>query len=435
MRLVTIVATVCAVLASNTGYTQKIPSKANIKQAQRQAMMLARTGEHNRALDLLESLLDKYSRHYLLYRDYILIASWKGDCGRLVRRYGELGENARLKPAVLLPAVKCLREQNRVRAAIRLLEEGVARYPQNIKLRDELEDARKELNDQSVTAEIGILSNSTDAGNLEWRIHTAVWGEISDHLYARARFLLVKAQDPQFATGDINRPGLGLEYELGRLSLDGEISGDIMRADEIGVTGILRYQPKESWKMTAAYHTFSEDLPLRAKAANIKSNQIHLEAEWHSEGYIWEWSAAFDAYDFSDNNQRREWYSELGYGLDIKPKTEHRLIVELSQSSNTLVGPVYYNPLFAQGITGGYKYSRVYDSRYKRHADDIYLWLGNYSQQGFASLPIWGIRYSQSYDLNTKSKLAWHAGYASQVYDGAREGEATVGISYSRTLQ
>ena len=51
-------------------------------------------------------------------------------------------------------------------------------------------------------------------------------------------------------------------------------------------------------------------------------------------------------------------------------------MLELAQSSNTLAPTAYYNPLSAISVVGGYKYLWVYDSKYKRHADDIYVWAG-----------------------------------------------------------
>ena len=103
-------------------------------------------------------------------------------------------------------------------------------------------------------------------------------------------------------------------------------------------------------------------------------------------------------------------------------------MLELAQSSNTLAPTVYYNPLSATSLIGGYKYLWVVDSQYQRHTNDIYLWAGLYDQQTYGSAPIYGVRYQQSYQFTDDYSLNWFVSLASQVYDGGREAELDAGI-------
>lgn len=406
-----------------------------VARQQQQAMAFARIGQHDRAIKILQSLKTRYPGRYSIQRDYILVASWMGDCDRVIDGYRSLQSKYQHYSRVAVPAAKCLRELNRVRDAINVLETALGSNKGNRDLKQELVAARQELSAQHFTTEYELESNSSDAGNREWRGQAMVWGEIADKLFARARFTTVFAADPQFATGDLNRVGVGLDYSLGKFNFDGEVSSDLIRSGETGLSTTVHYEPKEEWKLTAAYYTFSEDIPLRAKALNIIANQRHVGASFHTPDNVWEWLVAMDWLDFSDGNRRHEWFSELGYGLDLKPEREKRLVFELSQSTNTLGGTVYYNPLSAQTLSGGYKLTRVRKSKYERKSDEWYTWLGNYQQQNFGSDIIFGTRYGQNVSLDDARTFNWYVSAASKVYDGKRESEVEAGLRYTRVLQ
>lgn len=406
----------------------------SVAQQQRRAMAFARTGQHQRALKLLQSLKNKFPNQYSIQRDYILVASWMGNCDRVIDGYRVVQKKYQHFSRVAVPAAKCLRRQNRVRDAIQLLETALERNKGNRELRQELVAAQQELSAQKFTAEYELETNNSDAGNREWRVQAMVLGEITDLLYGHARLTMIHAIDPQFATGDLNRVGVGLDYSPGKVSFDGEVSSDIIRSGETGMSTTVGYTPNEAWKVAAAYHTFSEEVPLRAKALNITSNQRHVGASFHTPDYTWEWLAAIDWLDFSDGNRRHEWFSELGYGLDLKPEREKRLVFELSQSSNTLVGTNYFNPLSAQTLIAGYKFTRVRKSRYERKTDELYSWLGNYQQQTFGAHIIYGVRYEQNITFDDARSLMWFAAAASKVYDGNREIEIKAGLHYTREL-
>ena len=409
--------------------------KTSVVQQQQQALAYARIAQHDRALKILQSLKTRYPGRYSIQRDYILVASWKGDCDRVLDGYRNLQKKYQHYSRVAIPAAQCLREQNRVRGAIKILQTALARSKGNRELRKELEAARQELAAQTYTMEYELDTNSSDAGNREWRGEAMIWGEIGDQLFGRARFTTFRAADPKFATGNLNRVGVGADYSAGKFNFDGEISGDLVRSGETGLSATVLYTPTEAWKLTAAHHTFSEDLPLRAKALNISSNQWHFDTSFQTPDAVWQWLAAMDWMDFSDGNRRRDWYSELSYGVELKPEREKRLLFELSQSSNTLGGVVYFNPQAAQTVIGGYKLTRVNKSKHQRKTDEIYYWVGNYQQQNYGSNIIYGARYQQNFELDGGNSFVWRVSAASKVYDGGRESEIEAGVRYTRVLR
>lgn len=430
-RLAYIAGAMVLVLASWPLYA----SKDSVARQQQQAMIFARIGQHQRALKILQSLRTKYPHRYSIQRDYILVASWTGNCDRVIDGYRGLQGKYRHYSRVAVPAAKCLREQNRVRDAIDVLETALDRNRGNRELKRELLAARQELSAQNFTTEYDLETNSSDAGFREWRGQAMVWGEIADHLYGHARFTMLRAFDPQFATGDLNRVGVGIDYSMGNASVDGEVSGDIARTGETGLSTTVHYAPTDRWKLTAAHHTFSEDVPVRAKALNITSNQWHAGVSFHTPDTVWEWLVAMDWLDYSDGNRRREWVSELGFGLDLKPEREIRLMFELSQSTNTLIGTNYFNPLSAQTLIGGYKLTRIHKSQYKRKTDELFTWLGSYRQQNFGSDVIYGVRYGQNIALDDARSFRWFVAAASKVYDGNRQSEIEAGLHYTRVLK
>ncbi len=363
-----------------------------------------------------------------------MVASWAKDCERVRAQYEKLTPKQQLYPKVVVPGARCIREQNRVRAAIALLEKAKSKYPRSASVRAELREARAELKSQRLTFEAGAQTESSELGSRELRLESIVYGEVNDNLHAYSRLLMVYADDPLFATGDVNRIFGGLEYIFGKTSVVGELSTDLVRPDETGIAGIIRHRPNDRWLLEAGYYTFSEDIPLRAKALNISSDQLHLGLDYHTDDYVWEWTAAANAYSFSDSNKRREWYTEVGYGFDLQEDHEQRAVLELSQSNNTLAPTVYYNPLSASTLIAGYKYYWVIDSKYKRRADEVFVWAGNYDQQGFGSNPIYGVRYQQNYEFDDISSMYWYVSWSSKVYDGNRESGINLGIRYKRAL-
>lgn len=407
---------------------------SNVSREQNRAMGLARAGDTQRALRLLESILRRYPHRYSAQRDYILVATWAKDCRRILAQFEKLTPRQQLYPRLAVPAARCIRADNRVRTAIALLEKARRRYPKSAIVRAELGEANDELGNQKATLETGIETETSAPGAREIHFDSTIYGEVADHLEASGRLLVIRSHDPQAATADMNRVFGSLEYIFGKSSIVAELSTDLARPGESGVGAILHHHPNDLWALEAGYYTFSEDIPLRALALNITSDQWHFGVDHHSKDHRWEWTAAADAYRFSDTNWRREWYSVLGYGFDIRKESEQRAIFEASQSYNTLASTVYYNPLSDTTLDVGYRYTWRVKSRYKRHANQVHVWVGTYSQENHGTNGIYGIRYQQDYDFGDASSLDWNVSWESRVYDGGRESGFNAGIHYKRNL-
>jgi tetratricopeptide (TPR) repeat protein len=434
MRAIVVYTAVGAAFFLQLAQVQAAPVDDATIRVQEQALGLARAGDHERALVLLEKLLERYPGYFPLQRDYIIVASLAKDCRRVLAQNQKLTPDQKLDAQVTVPAARCIRQQNRVRAAIVLLEQSLAHNPDSPDLVAELNEARAELENQPLTAETGLETRASEIGSQEWRLEGIVYGEVGDRLHAYSRLLLVRADDT-LPTGDVNRAFGGLEYVFGRSSFTGELSADLIRPEETGVAGIVRHRPNDHWALVAGYYTFSEDIPLRAKALNITSDQIHVGLDYHSDAYVWEWTAAANAFSYSDANQRRDWYSELGYAFDLQDDHEQRAIFEASQSSNTLASTVYYNPLSAVSLIGGYKYIWIGKTRFKRRVNRVYVWTGIYDQRNYGTNTIYGLSYRQDYEFDDVSALSWNISWSSKVYDGTREGGLSAGIRYKKVLQ
>jgi hypothetical protein len=115
----------------------------------------------------------------------------------------------------------------------------------------------------------------------------------------------------------------------------------------------------------------------------------------------------------------------------MQPDLEHRVIVEVYTSSNSLTGTVYYNPERDRSVNLVHRSSLVYDSRYDRHVDHVYFYIGDYYQQNYGNNSTYGIGYQQEYDFTQKSYFTWRLSLESRIYDGEREQQTYFFASYA----
>lgn len=401
-----------------------------------QGVQLAREGKPREGLAILQKLIEKDPGNYAVRRDMVIIATWADDCALALKHYEKIKNVQDQEAYLLVPVSECLAEQDRLADAIKLLKKGAEQWPEDEELAQKLEELEKQNRSQTAPLlSVSIANNNSDQGNVEWLLETRYSRQVLSDTRAYARFLAARADDPEFATGDLNRLGAGVTHHLNdKITLDLELSTDVKDGGEEGITGTLVYQPRELWELGAQHATFSEDLPLRAKAADITSDRTNGYADFHTEDYRWTWSASASHYEFSDNNTRESFSTAASYAYYLEPSLEHRVIVDLSKSSNSLPGTdvVYFNPSHDTGITLTHKTSIVYDSRFQRHVDHLSVFLGSYEQQHFAQKPVYGLEVQQEYTLSDFIFVSWGAGYASRVYDGNREQEFSVFAAYEQ---
>lgn len=402
------------------------------------AVKLAREGDNQQGLSILQSILDKDPENYAVRRDLIIIATWAENCGLALKNY-QLIKDAPNQEAYLLVAVSdCLNETNRRSEAIALLEKGRAQWPED----EELEQKLAELNNeqQSETApkvSVSLSSNNSDQGNLEWLLETRYSQQLLKDTRGYARFLAARANDPEFATGDLNRLGAGITHHLNfRWTFDVMVSTDVTESGEEGLTGTVFFQPHELWELSAQHATYAEDLPLRAKATDTTSDRSSFSADFHTQDYQWTWSAGVSMYDFSDGNKRKSYSTAGDYAYYLQPKLEHRLALDLYRATNTLpaTNVVYYNPSRETSITLTHKTTVVFNTRFVRHVDNYYAYIGNYAQEGYGGEAIYGVGVQQEYQFTDNDYFTWEGGLGSRVYDGKREQQASISVSYEHTF-
>jgi hypothetical protein len=224
---------------------------------------------------------------------------------------------------------------------------------------------------------------------------------------------------------------VGLRYRFDeRLHLDQEFSADLGEPGQGGATTRVLFEPRDAWRFLAAYASFSETIPLRARAAGIDARQWTAEAAYERRDYRWESLASMNYFDFSDSNQRTAFYVTAGYAYEMRAHREQRLFLEWSQSRNTFDSAVYFNPARDNSLGLTHRTDFVYDSRYRRHVDHLWLSVNAYSQEGFGTHGRWAVRYEQDYEFDESRALAAGAGVARNVYDGKYETEARFYLNY-----
>ncbi len=394
----------------------------------------ARDGNHREGLAILQSLLDKDPGNYAVRRDFIIIATWAGDCDLALKHYQKIKDTPQQEAYLLVPVSDCLNVRNRRAEAITLLEKGATQWPDDEELKEKLAELKVQRDSDTAPAvSVTLSTDSSDQGNLEWLFETRYSQQLLQDTRAYVRFLAVRADDPEFATGDLNRFGVGAIHHLNvQWTFDVELSTDVKQSGDEGVTGTVLYQPYYLWQLGLQHATFAEDVPLRAKAIGITSNRTNAFVDFHTEDYRWTWSAGANQYDFSDTNNRKSFFTAGSYAYHLKPKLEHRVVLDVYRSQNSLPAndTVYFNPSRDSTINLTHKSSLVYDSRFERHVDHFLVFVGNYWQQTYSSDLIYGVGIQQEYNFTDYDYFTWGAGADSRVYDGNREQQINVYVSY-----
>ena len=411
---------------------------ATVEAEHARAVALARNDHTDEGLAILRKLLQSHPSSYPIRRDYVVIATWKGDCDEALSNYKIIEDHPAQEAYLVVPVSECLHRQRKDNAALALLKKHSKASPDD----EELKQAYRDLADTvridrlpDVTAVLGV--NDSDAGNREWFWDLRYSRQVTPDLPQLRGYIhygTSHAVDAEFATGDLHRLGVGALYWFNyQWLLDQELFTDLQN-NETGSRTRLHYYVNSQLHLSAEYSSNTSDIPLRAKAQSIKARQLQLDADYHSSDYRWEAYGAASKDAFSDTNDRTSLYGSVGYGYLMKPKLEQRVILELSRSRNTLAGTVYYNPAKDSGVNLIHRTSYVYDSRYDRHVDNLSVFVGKYNEQGYDAGTVYGVRYEQEYDFDTLNSLSWAAGYASRLYDGDREGELSFLLTLSRKL-
>lgn len=410
----------------------------NLAAKHERGVQIARDGNPEKGLVVLAEILAVRPNSYPVRRDYIIILNWAGRCDEALAGYEKVKDYSEHEPYFIVSVSECMEDREDYQRAIDLLKHNLKKSPDDEEMVATLKRIEASLALVSRPAiEVTISTDKSELGSREWKAEVIYSDKVADDTRAFTRFLKVRAKDSNFATGDLNRIGIGVHYGYSHeILLKQEFSTDISESGETGSTTGLIYTPDSLREFGAEYATFSEDIPLRLdpNAKRNEAKRFTVNASYHTHNYQWEYAGSISRYSFSDDNDRTSIYAEGGYAFELKPEREQRVIVEISTSKNSDINTNYFNPKKGTALILAHKTNFVIDSKYDRRVDTLYLYVGNYSQRDFPSKKIYGARYQQAYDLDALSSLTFEVGMRSAVYDGIREQAASALMSYRKKL-
>jgi biofilm PGA synthesis protein PgaA len=401
------------------------------------AVRRAREGDYDHGLEVLEALLPKAPDRYPLERDIVVLTAWNGRCPEALERFERIRGELRYEPYLILAVSDCQLEAGRRTEAAALLTEALERQPQDPRLHFAWLKANVALrvdnryDDDRHAVDFETASNQDDAGLLEWRSRLEVSTKVAPRTRVYARYAATRSDDRQYDAGDLQRAGIGVRYRFNpQWRIDQEFSTDVRNSGQGGSATELIFEPRDTWQLAGGYTTFAEDIPLRARAAGIESDRAYGAVEYSSLDYVWYGRATFNRYDFTDDNRRDSFYAVGGYAFEMLPYREQRVYLEWYQSSNTREDAPYFNPSHDRSPGVVHRTDFVFDTRYKRHVDSLFLSVGAYDQAGFDAKPRWNVRYEQDYDFDDFTSLNWGVGYGRNYYDGEGENALNAALRF-----
>lgn len=401
------------------------------------AVSLARHEKYTEAIAILDSILTRDPKNYPVQRDYVIIATWMGRCDIALEHYEKIKKHPDQETYLVTPVAQCLADEGKTEAALAMLTDANRRSGD-----EESQDALRQIKrkfalDHRPVVDAAAATTKSDAGARDWFLSARLKRKINDRSDWYVRFLHARAADPKFKTGDFHRLGAGIIYGVNRnVTLIEDIAAEMDDGSSFGSTTTVVLTPSVTLEGQLEYASFAEDVPLRARAQeqSIDAHRFTASVNYHTLDYRWDAAGGFAYYDFSDGNNRRALNGSLGYAFELAPRREQRIIGAVYHTGNTLDNTVYYNPERDLSATLTYKLDLVYESKFPRHVDHIYVHVGSYAQAGQYPFPIYGVRYEQDYDLSEVTSFAWGAALRQSVYDGDREFEANLNVSVSRKL-
>ncbi|WP_455223597.1 hypothetical protein [Kaarinaea lacus] len=413
---------------------QEMAQKNSVESEHQRAVQLAHDDQLDAALVILKDLLSAHPDNYPVRRDYVVISGWAGNCDEVLKEYQPIKDRPNKEDYLIAAVAQCMSSTRRNDEALALLREGTQTYPQNEEIKSQYKSLLNEIViDRKPELNLRAGTGQSDAKNQDYFFEARYSQQFAPAARWFARYFTTFADDPEFETGDLNRVGAGIMYWLNpQWYFEQEFSAEIDGFDDTGSTTTLVFYPTSLWEIMAQYASFAEDVPLRGKALGVNSDRFGLSAYFHTLDYRWEWYGSYSAYDFSDGNDRRSYYTNLGYAYEMTDKREQRVIAELSGSSNTLDNTVYFNPKRDTTIALVHRTSFVFDSKYDRHVDHLNIFFGQYDQEGYSAKATYGASYEQQYDFSNVHSLSWWLEIASRVFDGERETIGSFLVNYNR---
>lgn len=217
------------------------------------------------------------------------------------------------------------------------------------------------------------------------------------------------------------RIGVGLDYRVRDLEIEGEVNQASQNANKSGVAVQAVKYFSDYWRARVAVDSNVNDLSAAAYNANVTGRRVLAGVTWqlHESRSI---DAEVSGTKFSDGNQRdvygiawtERWISGPIFKLDS--------VISFATSRNSARDVVYFNPISDREATvallGEWRTWR----RYRRSmVQQVQVYTGRYSQEGFNTGTTSGLQYGHLWSLDDEFSLGYGLGVSMHPYDGVRE--------------
>lgn len=226
---------------------------------------------------------------------------------------------------------------------------------------------------------------------------------------------------PTEASVPRTRIGVGLDYRVRDLEIEGEVNQATQNANKSGIAlQVVKYF-SDYWRIRLAADSNVNDLSAATYNANVTARRLSAGVTWQLNE-----SRSIDAgiskTQYSDGNDRdvygiawtERWISGPMFKLDS--------VVSLATSRNSARDVVYFNPVSDREATvallGEWRTWR----RYRRSmVQQVQVYTGRYAQEGFNTGTTSGLQYGHLWSLDDEFSLGYGLGVSMHPYDGVRE--------------
>lgn len=190
---------------------------------------------------------------------------------------------------------------------------------------------------------------------------------------------------------------------------------------DFGTFTQVNLYPNDYWNLSLSYNNFAIDIPIRARASDIKVDKLNMTIAYRASDWQ-NCNLSLSHFRFDDDNDRDEVLFNYEQGIWVKGDWKMRLVLEFYGSRNSLDDAPYFNPASDWSLAGTHMTEHTLWRIYERaFVQRLFLTFGNYKQSGFSNDIIGAIRYEQDFEFSNTQGLLWGAVLARNVYDGIIE--------------
>jgi hypothetical protein len=196
---------------------------------------------------------------------------------------------------------------------------------------------------------------------------------------------------------------------------------DYVAKTDFGSTTRLTWNAGDHLRVTAAFESFSLDIPLRARVTGVTGKTGLLDLHYH-ENDLREYGLVLYGNWLSDGNSNPAGLLRAEQTIAAGPGWRLLLGPELyyARYSKSQEAVPYFSPedeaSFAMKPVLQLTHHDLYDRSFKSY---IYGSAGVYKEHGYGTYyPVGGIAYGQEWKMSRTFSLRWMAGYDARVYDG-----------------